>query len=108
MPDINDQRPDPDALLEKVQREEEKSRRGKLKLFFGASAGVGKTYGMLSAARQLQSQGVDVLVGVVETHGRKETMALTEACPRPAEGDQLSDRVLKEFDPTAHWNASHH
>ena len=54
---MTDQRPNPDELLEKVQRAEEKARRGKLKLFFGASAGVGKTYAMLAAARQLRAQG---------------------------------------------------
>ena len=61
-------RPDPDQLLSQIQHEAAKAQRGKLKIFFGASAGVGKTYAMLAAARQQQSQGLDVLVGVVETH----------------------------------------
>jgi len=99
MADILDQRPDPDELLEKVQREEEKARRGKLKLFFGASAGVGKTYAMLAAARQLRAQGVDVVIGVVETHGRKETQALTEGLEQlPLREISYLNRVLKEFD----------
>src|SRR5262249_10305514 len=71
-------RPDPDALLEKVQRHEAKRRRGRLKIFFGAAAGVGKTYSMLLAAREQRADGVDVVVGCVETHGRAETAALLE------------------------------
>lgn len=99
MVDIMDQRPDPDALLEKVQRAEEKARRGKLKLFFGASAGVGKTYAMLAAARQLRAQGVDVVIGVVETHGRKETQAMVEGLELlPLREIPYRDRVLEEFD----------
>jgi len=99
MADIKDQRPNPDELLEKVQRENEKAQRGKLKLFFGASAGVGKTYGMLAAARQLRAQGVDVVVGVVETHGRKETEAMTEGLEiLPLKEISYRGRVLKEFD----------
>ncbi|MCS3432090.1 two-component system sensor histidine kinase KdpD [Klebsiella sp. BIGb0407] len=62
-------RPDPDKLLEQMSRQP----RGKLKIFFGACAGVGKTYAMLQEARRLRGQGLDVLVGVVETHGRRET-----------------------------------
>ena len=75
-------RPDPDALLARVQQEEAQARRGKLKIFFGASAGVGKTYAMLAGARAARQQGVDVLVGVVETHGRSETEALLDGLPR--------------------------
>ena len=75
---MTDQRPDPDKLLEKVQRDEAKARAGRLKIFFGACAGVGKTYAMLSEAREVQAQGVDVVVGVVETHKRVETEALLE------------------------------
>ena len=73
---MTDTRPDPDALLERVQRKEADARRGKLRIYFGASAGVGKTYAMLAAARTLRSEGKDVVVGIVETHGRKETEAL--------------------------------
>ncbi len=71
-------RPDPDALLARVREEEARQHRGRLKLFFGAAPGVGKTYTMLEAARARQAEGVDVVVGVVETHGRSETARLTE------------------------------
>ena len=75
---MNDDRPDPDQLLARVQREEQEEKRGRLRIFFGACAGVGKTYAMLSAAREQKAEGVDVVVGLVETHGRKETAALLE------------------------------
>ena len=67
-------RPDPDALLKEVQREEEK--RGRLKIFLGYAPGVGKTYTMLNEAHVLKNRGEDVVVGIVETHGRIETEAL--------------------------------
>lgn len=70
------QRPDPDDLLLQVQAGERQMASGKLKVFFGYAAGVGKTYAMLKAARQRQSEGVDVLAAYVETHGRSETEAL--------------------------------
>ncbi len=73
-------RPDPDKLL----AAEEGSSRGKLKIFFGACAGVGKTYAMLQEAQRLHAQGLDVILGVIETHGRDETAALTEGLPRLA------------------------
>ncbi len=93
------ERPDPDALLRKVQEEEARERRAKLKVFFGAAPGVGKTYAMLSEARERRAQGLDVVIGVVETHGRGETAALAEgfeALPRR----ELPYRglFLKEFD----------
>jgi len=69
-------RPDPEALLARVKEEEARARRGKLKVFFGAAAGVGKTYAMLEAAREQRADGVDVVVGYIETHGRAETDAL--------------------------------
>ncbi|RPH53209.1 two-component system sensor histidine kinase KdbD, partial [bacterium] len=75
---MNDGRPDPDALLALAKDEEERERRGKLKVFFGATAGVGKTYAMLEAAREVKRRNVDVAVGLVETHGRRETEALLE------------------------------
>ena len=65
-----DNRPNPGALLEKVQRDEAQARRGQLKIFLGSCAGVGKTCAMLQAARQQQQKGVDVVVGLLETHGR--------------------------------------
>ena len=76
-----DQRPDPDALLASLHREEERARRGKLKVFFGMCPGVGKTFAMLRAAQQELKDGVDLVVGVVETHGRAETEALLAGLP---------------------------
>ncbi|MBI5111016.1 MAG: sensor histidine kinase KdpD [Rhodovulum sp.] len=73
------QRPSPDALLEAARREDERS--GKLKIFVGAAPGVGKTYEMLQAARAKLRDGVDVVIGVVETHGRPETEALLDGLP---------------------------
>jgi two-component system sensor histidine kinase KdpD len=70
------ERPDPDALLAAVQKVEDLKTRGKLKIFLGMAAGVGKTYAMLEAARQRRADGVDVVVGYVETHRRAETEAL--------------------------------
>jgi len=75
---VDDRRPDPDALLRKVQEEEARERRAKLKVFFGAAPGVGKTYAMLSEAQERRGEGIDVVIGVVETHGRSETAALIE------------------------------
>ena len=77
MSEVHD-RPDPDLLLKGLQREEESPRKGHLKIFFGMCAGVGKTYEMLKAAHDARSHGEDVLVGIVETHGRPETTALLE------------------------------
>ena len=71
-----EQRPSPDALLEAARREE--GRIGKLRIFVGAAPGVGKTYEMLQSARARLRDGYDVIVGVVETHGRKETEALLD------------------------------
>src|SRR6266487_2723738 len=75
------ERPDPDALLAQMKRAEAKSTRGKLKIFFGMSPGVGKTYAMLLAAREKQAEGCEVVVGIVETHGRKESEALLAGMP---------------------------
>ncbi len=78
---MNDQRPDPDAILASLNREEQRARRGKLKVFFGMCPGVGKTYAMLRSAQQELHDGVDLVVGVVETHGRTETEALLVGLP---------------------------
>lgn len=67
------ERPDPDRLLAAVEREAQRARRGKLRIFFGAAAGVGKTYTMLQAARDARRRGVDIVVGYAEPHGRRET-----------------------------------
>src|SRR5580704_13529267 len=72
-----DRRPDPDELLARVRQEEEQSARGKLTIFFGAAPGVGKTYTMLEAARtEIDDEKRDVVVGIVETHGRYDTGSL--------------------------------
>jgi two-component system sensor histidine kinase KdpD len=71
-------RPDPDALLARVQDEERQKCRGKLKIFLGYIAGVGKTYEMLLAAHLRKREGIDVQLGFIETHGRAETEALVE------------------------------
>ncbi len=81
MPSREDQRPNPDELLERLRAENTRAARGHLKVFFGSSAGVGKTYAMLLAARAHQQAGTGVLVGYVETHGRKETEAVLEGLP---------------------------
>ena len=75
---VSDGRPDPDQLLKAVMRQEASTPTGKLSLFFGMSAGVGKTYAMLTAARERRAEGIDVVIGLVETHGRDETIALTD------------------------------
>ncbi len=95
----DDARPDPDALLAQIRDDEARAARGKLRIYFGSSAGVGKTYAMLVAARKLKADGVDVLAGVVETHGRSETAALLEglAVLPPARIDYRGKR-LAEFD----------
>src|SRR5689334_23275927 len=72
------ERPDPQALLERIQREDEARGRARLKIFLGASAGVGKTYAMLVEAHEQKNKGRDVVVGLVETHGRAETAALVD------------------------------
>ena len=96
---MDDNRPDPDALLEKVQREEEKQKRGRLKVFFGGCAGVGKTYAMLSAARDQRAKGIDVVVGIAETHGRSETARLLEGLELlPLKQITYRDKLLPEFD----------
>jgi two-component system, OmpR family, sensor histidine kinase KdpD len=92
-------RPDPDQLLERVKAEEARERRGRLRIFFGASAGVGKTYAMLEAARSAQASGTDVVVGYVEPHGRVETERLLEGLPRlPALPVSYRGIVRLEFD----------
>ncbi|MBX9330202.1 two-component system sensor histidine kinase KdbD, partial [Serratia marcescens] len=89
------QRPDPDSLLAMANEKP----RGRLKVFFGACAGVGKTYAMLQEAQRLRAQGLDVLVGVVETHGRSETAALLDGLTLlPQKRIQHRGRLVHEFD----------
>ncbi len=81
MADRRDERPDPDALLAQVKAEESRATRARLKIFFGAAAGVGKTYTMLEEARRAKDAGEDVVIGIVETHGRPETERLLDGLP---------------------------
>jgi two-component system sensor histidine kinase KdpD len=93
------QRRDPDALLAEVQAQERKSARGRLRIYFGASAGVGKTYAMLSAAQELRAAGHQLMVGVVEAHGRLETAALLEGLEvLPRKSIEYRGKLLTEFD----------
>lgn len=94
-----DARPDLDRLLKQQDDTTDAVRRGRLRIYFGASAGVGKTYAMLSAARVQRDQGVDVVAGVVETHGRRETAELVEGLEfLPPQRISYRDRTLQEFD----------
>src|SRR5882724_5575562 len=77
----DDLRPNPDALLAAIQKDEAARQRGRLKVFLGMSPGVGKTYAMLEAAQRELKAGRDLVIGYVETHGRKETDALTTGLP---------------------------
>jgi two-component system sensor histidine kinase KdpD len=91
------ERPDPDVVLAKVNAED--SRRGKLKIFFGAVAGVGKTYTMLEAARAHKKEGIDIVVGYVETHQRAETEALLEGLEiLPPRAVAYKNVNLRDFD----------
>jgi two-component system sensor histidine kinase KdpD len=96
---MSDERPDPDVLLRRVAAEEARTSRGRLKIFLGASPGVGKTYAMLEAARAKKAEGVDVVVGWVETHGRAETAALAEGLERlPPREVEYRETRLRELD----------
>jgi len=90
---FDDRRPDPDDLLASLMSEEEKSRRGKLKIFFGMCAGVGKTYTMLQTAHIEKLKGSDVVIGYIETHNRKETQELTE-------GFEIIPRISYDYKST--------
>jgi two-component system sensor histidine kinase KdpD len=93
--DLREGRPSPDALLQEAQQ----GSRGRLKIFVGAAPGVGKTYEMLTAARARLQEGTDVVVGVVETHGRKETEALLDGLEViPRQSVEYKGRVLQEMD----------
>lgn len=96
---MSEQRPDPDVLLERVQREEARLKRGRLKIFFGSAAGVGKTYAMLLAAHEQRRDGLDVVIGIVETHGRSETAALLEGLEiLPQRVVSYRDAEVRDFD----------
>src|SRR6476620_1006230 len=90
-------RPSPDALLKAVQREDGQT--GRLKIFVGAAPGVGKTYEMLHSAHAKRKAGADVVVGVVETHGRPETEALLQGLEvLPRKKIEYKDQILEEMD----------
>lgn len=92
-------RPSPDALLKAIQRQESSKQKGRLKIFLGMAAGVGKTYAMLESAQSLKRQGVNLVVGIVNTHGRKETEALLEGLTIiPTKKIQYKGIVLEELD----------
>src|SRR6202048_2341753 len=110
---MNDNRPDPDQLLAHVQAEEARAKRGRLRIFFGASAGVGKTYAMLEAAHTVRAAAAsaaenkavskavskDIVVGYVEPHGRVETERLLEGLDRlPTLAVKYRGIVRHEFD----------
>jgi two-component system sensor histidine kinase KdpD len=94
-----ERRPDPDTLLARVRDEESRTRRGRLKIFFGAAAGVGKSYAMLEAAQHQHEDGIDVVVGYIELHGRPETEDLLEGLEiLPRSQLEHRDIALQEFD----------
>jgi len=96
---MNSERPDPDQLLARVERDKFKASRGRLKIFFGAAAGVGKTYAMLLAAREKRSENIDIIVGLVETHGRQDTASLLEGLEvLPLKQIDYRGTTLNEFD----------
>jgi two-component system sensor histidine kinase KdpD len=96
---MSEVRPDPDQLLASLTAEEARAQRGKLRIFFGASAGVGKTYSMLEAARGMRATGVDIVIGYVEPHGRPETERLLEGLEQlPTLPVRYRGIVRQEFD----------
>jgi two-component system sensor histidine kinase KdpD len=91
------QRPSPEALLEAARRADERT--GKLKIFVGAAPGVGKTYEMLQSAHAKMKSGTDVVVGIVETHGRAEPEALLKGLEvLPRKRIDYKEQVLEEMD----------
>ncbi|HZI85151.1 MAG TPA: sensor histidine kinase KdpD [Casimicrobiaceae bacterium] len=96
---MDNERPDPEALLAEIQAAAAREQRGKLKVFFGASAGVGKTFAMLAAAQALRRTGTDIVVGLLETHGRAETAAMLEGLEQlPPLMLDVQGAPIKEFD----------
>ena len=94
-PAAEPQRPDPDALLAHARR----AARGRLRVYLGMSPGVGKTFEMLSAAARRRADGLDAVVGLVETHGRRETEALLEGLEvLPRAAVEHRGQLLMEFD----------
>ena len=96
---MEDQRPSPQQLLYDIQKQQDQVNQGKLKIFFGYAAGVGKTYAMLQAAHQAKDDGIDVVVGYVERHVRPDTLALLDGLEQlPCKEVTYKGVVLKEFD----------
>ncbi len=96
---MTEERPDPDALLARSQADEARNKRGRLKIFIGAAAGVGKTYAMLEEAHSLHRAGADVVVGYVEPHGRLDTERLLEGLEAiPTRSAVYRGATLREFD----------
>jgi len=90
---FEDNRPDPDEILASIKLEEEKGNKGRLKIFFGMCAGVGKTFTMLQSAQNEKAKGTDVVVGLIETHNRKETEDLVR-------GLEVIPRIIQEYKGT--------
>lgn len=102
----NDEKPNPDELLKAIQQQEKQKEFGRLKIFFGMSAGVGKTFSMLDNAQQKQKDGFNVIVGTINTHGRKETEALLQGLPIiPEKWIKYKDTVFEEMDVETIINA---
>ena len=96
---MDKERPDPDKILRDIEREEEKKSRGRLKIFFGYAAGVGKTYAMLKAAHSLMENNIDVVIGYLEPHARPETMKMAQGLETiPAKQVDYNGIKLKEMD----------
>jgi len=96
---MNDDRPNPDELLEAINRQENKNIKGRLKIFLGMAAGSGKTYAMLETGKRQQKEGVDVIVGLVKTHGRHETAQLLEGLRiLPLKTISYKETAFQEFD----------
>src|SRR5689334_4961741 len=96
---MSKERPSPELLLQRAEEEERQAHRGKLKIYLGAAPGVGKTYTMLEDALAKRSQGLDVVVGVVESHGRKEIEAFLKKLEvLPRQKISYHGQELSEFD----------
>src|SRR5262245_54152499 len=93
------ERPNPDVLLSSIQRDEAAKKRGRLKVFLGMCPGVGKTFAMLEAAQRELKSGRDIVLGYIETHGRRETGALAQGLPRmPRRQVEYRGVTLSEMD----------
>ena len=93
-------RPSPEELLKKAEEEERQQRSGKLKIFLGAAPGVGKTYAMLEEALAKRKQGLDVVIGIGESHGRRNTMLIEKFEILPRQSVKYQGKEMTEFDLT--------